>query len=513
MSAAKKKVKIRWGRFLLSVFFLAAAALAGLLFWPLPEKPAEPEPVYAAPVFSDSEDVGSCPEMFDLLIRCVGDIMTHGPQIDAARNSDGSYDFSSNYEYVSHYFMEDDLTLANFETTFSGDGKYSGYPAFDAPEILATNVKDAGVDVAIFANNHMMDSRLAGARNTVEVLRANEFEAVVGARAETDEDRSAVIEVKGVKVGIVAYTYETPLVSGRRTMNGSYMDSAAPDYINSFRYYGGDPINSDDLDEIKEEMDWCRANGAEILIVYFHWGTEYKQSPDNSDRRLAEFAAENGADIIFASHPHVLQPIEYIEVPVEYNVPAEEPVEDPWAHVEHRPTTVETPAEEPEEDSWIVKLRKAFGLIEEPEPEEPVVHLPMPMEGPKAPVHKQASSGIKTVPVYYSMGNFVSNQRYETLSNTYGATKSRLTEQGMIANVEIFYNRQTGEIKYKDVSCIPTWVDKYNYGGATWYSVIPLDDTIDDNDTLDISGHRTRAKNALSSIISLLGEEFIYSGN
>ena len=508
MSAAKKKVRVRWGRFLLSIFLLAAIAAAGILYWPLPEK-TEPVPVFDAPIFSDAEDTGKCPEMFSLLIRCVGDIMTHGPQITAARNGDGSYSFSDNYEYVSPYFATDDLTLANFETTFSGDGSYSGYPAFDAPEILATNVKDAGVDVAIFANNHMLDSRLSGARNTVEVLRANEFEAVVGARANTDENRSSVIEVKGVKVGIVAYTYETRLVNGRRTMNGSYMDTDAPDYINTFRYEGGS-INSDDLESIRAEMNWCREQGAEILICYFHWGTEYRQYPDASDRELAQFAAENGADIIFASHPHVLQPIEYINIPMEQNPADPAPASEAFSERKPQTAPADLPKEQ-EEDSWIVKIRKLVGLIEEPAPEEPVVHLPMPMEGPKTA--ERTTSWVKTVPVYYSMGNFVSNQRYETLSNTYGETRSRLTEQGMIANVEVFYNRQTGQIKYKDVSCIPTWVDKYNSGGATWYSIIPLDDTIDDNETLSISGHRTRAKNALNAITNFLGEEFIYSGN
>ena len=509
MSSSKKKVKIKWGRFLLSMFLLAAAVLAGLLFWPLPEPPEPPVlPDLKKPVMSDAEDNGRAPDLNYLLIRCIGDIMGHMDQVYAAKNPDGSYDFSSNYEYVNHYFKEDDLTLANFETTFSGDGSYSGYPRFDSPEMIATNVRDAGVEAAIFANNHMYDTGLSGTINTVNVLRANEYQAVVGARTSPEENRSAVIDVKGVKVGIVAYTYEGS--SARRNVNGIPVD---PDYVNTFRY-GGSFVVDEDLASIKYEMDWCRENGAEILICYFHWGTEYKQSPNAADMALAQYAAENGADIIFASHPHVLQPISVINV----EVPLKEVPED--VPVYHEPV-IKEPEPEPEpveeEEHWIIKLRKFFGLIKEPEPlpepEPQPQPEPEPEPQPEPEPEPKPTTWIKTVPVFYSMGNFVSNQRYETLSGSLGATKARLTEQGMIASVRLLYNRDTGEIKYKEINCIPTWVDKYNYNGRLHYSVVPLDADLDANPALSVSGHLGRAQSALESITNLVGAEYIYTGN
>ena len=516
MRSRKKKVKVIWGRLLLSVFLLAAIVFAGLLFWPLPEK-EEPEPVILPdlkrPVMSEEEDNGRAPELHSLLIRCVGDIMGHLYQIYAAQNADGSYDFSENYEYVSHYFKEADLTLGNFETTFSGDGTYSGFPRFDSPEMIATNARDAGIDVALFANNHMFDTGLNGTINTVNVLRANEYLAVVGARTSTDESRSAVIEVEGVKIGIVAYTYDTGTPGGRRAVNGIPVD---PDYVNTFQYYGGS-VYWEDLDAIKAEMDWCRANGAEILICYFHWGSEYKTSPNDADVALAQYVAENGADIIFASHPHVLQPISYINV----EVPLREVPED--VPVYHEPAVKEPEPEpqpvEEEKEHWIIRLRKAFGLIKEPEPQP--VEEPEPQTEPQTEPEPQPepepdpkpTTYIKTVPVYYSMGNFISNQRYEELANTYGAATARRTEQGMIASVQILYNRDTGELKYKNVSCIPTWVDRFNADGRRHYVIVPLDETLDSNPTLDVSGHRSRANDALEYITNLLGAEFIYSGN
>ncbi|MBO4862358.1 MAG: CapA family protein, partial [Firmicutes bacterium] len=320
----KKKVRIKWGRFLLSLFVLCAVVLAGLLFWPLPDKPSGNDTPANNTV--DPEPVPAQTE-FPLRIRCVGDIMTHGRNIVGAEQADGTYDFSDNYVYVDKYLKNADVTLANFETTFSGKKPYDGYPRFNAPEILAKNVFDAGVDVAFTSNNHMLDTGLAGALNTVKVLREAGFDTVVGSRLDTSEPRSAIKEVSGVKIGFVAFTYETRIVNGSRTMNGSTMDKDAPDYINSFRYENG-KINQEHLDNILKEIQWCKDNGAELIVAYFHWGTEYKSTPDQVDKDLAKLCAENGVDIIFASHPHIMQPVEIIEVEVAY--PAEpEPEPEP----------------------------------------------------------------------------------------------------------------------------------------------------------------------------------------
>ena len=497
-SKRKKKVRIRWGRFILSLFVLCALVLAGLLFWPLPEKTPEntaddPSNTVEPPPKEQTE--------FALRFRCVGDIMAHERNYLAAKQSDGTYSFADTYVYVEKYLKDADMTLGNFETTFSGSTKYSSFPRFNSPEALATDSRAAGINIALFANNHMLDTGVAGARNTVKVLRAAGFDAVVGARAETTEDRSAVVEVKGVKVGIVSFGYETRLVNGNRTMNGSTMPKDAPDYINSFRYDNGH-IYKEHQDNILKEIQWVKDHGAELIICYFHWGTEYKSTPDNADRELAKLCAENGVDMIFASHPHIMQAIETIEVEVPY--PAE-PEPEPAAEPEPQPEP------EPEEESWIIKLRKAFGLIkEEPKPEPEPEPEPQPEPEPKP------TSWTKTVPVFYSMGNFISNQRYETLrgGNANESRAARWTERGMIANVDLVYNRETGEVTYTDISCIPTYVDRDDLHGTPYkFAIIPLLDDLDSNPMLKRTGRVNRAKEALKAISDFLGEEYIYKGN
>ena len=464
----KKRIRIKWARFLTFILVLCVIIAAIILVPKLFRKPSgntanNTANTNTAENTNTNNTVPATRTEVSIKIRMAGDILYHNPVINSGKQADGSYDYTEQYALVKKWLEEADLSMVQFETTFNCDGDYQGgYPTlvFDSPEILAKNVKALGVDAAVFANNHMLDSRLPGVKNTVNYLREVGYSAVCGARADTSEPRSQIIEVSGLKVGIIAFTYETDLSdNGKRTVNGTPMEDDAPDYINSFRYEAGADgqyhINSDDLALIKSEIKWCRDHGAEILICYFHRGRgaqEYAQQPDNPDEELMKFAAENGADIIFAGHPHMLQPIDVINVEVPY----------------------------------------PDGITGE----------------------NGKTSWTKTVPVYYSLGNFISNQRYETLAyyngQPYLGDRATLTEQGIIANVELTYTKETGEIKYNAISAIPTWVEKYNNGARDIYQIIPLVDDLDSIASLKASGHTQRAKDALAAITEFLGAQYIY---
>ena len=103
-----------------------------------------------------------------------------------------------------------------------------------------------------------------------------------------------------------------------------------------------------------------------------------------------------------------------------------------------------------------------------------------------------------TVPVFYSLGNCISNQRAETLNNKY-------TEEGVLARAIITIKPDTGEVTCVDMNAIPTWVDRYKSGGRTRYAIIPLDDNLDANPTLAESGHLSRAKDAKEAARGILG--------
>ncbi|WP_455520627.1 CapA family protein, partial [Porphyromonas sp.] len=94
-----------------------------------------------------------------------GDIMTHGPQIRAAAQVNGDYDFTSSFEAVRPLIAQADLAVGNLETTFGGS-PYSGYPMFSSPKALAVALRYAGFDVLTTANNHSCDRRAYGITHT-----------------------------------------------------------------------------------------------------------------------------------------------------------------------------------------------------------------------------------------------------------------------------------------------------------------------------------------------------------
>lgn len=437
------------GRGILIALGAVAAAFALLLFFPLPIDEPEPDPK---------------PEEVSLTIRCVGDIMGHLSQLIANYDSGtGAYDFSGDYAYVKQYIQEADLALGNVETTFLGDGDYKGYPYFNSPDQLATDIAAAGFDVALFSNNHILDTGVEGLHRSLTVLRDAGMQTS-GARKD-QESRVLIVPSGGVEIGVASYTYETALYQGRRTLNGSVMPLGAEDYINSFRQYALE----EDLETIALDIRSLEDQGADIVVVYFHWGNEYQRNAAAVQKEMAQFAAEAGADVIFASHPHVVQEIEEIVLQEEVEeMPEEEPVA--------------------EKESWILRFRRMFGLEE---------------EIPEVPVDEGPQIRTRVVPVFYSMGNFISNQREETLDNRY-------TEQGMIASVSLTYVPTTGEIKNVDTRFIPTWVEKYNKSGNTEYAIIPLVGDFRENPELTASGHTGRAEQALTDMLDLIGGEYLY---
>ncbi|QIB70415.1 CapA family protein [Aminipila butyrica] len=353
----------------------------------------------------------------DLSILAVGDVMVHKPQLEGQYNQQtGRYDYTNNYKYVKDYISQADLALCNLETTFAGP-PYSGYPQFCAPDELADALKDAGFDVAITSNNHMMDRGGAGMKRTLEVLRAKGF-VTAGSRLDQQELRYAMTEVKGLQVAVIPYTFETPTGGSTTGINGRAISDTDAALINSFNYQTLD----EDLEQIKEVCGQARAAGADIVLIYYHWGEEYQTAANQWQKSMAQKTVDQmDVDVIFASHPHVLQEMEYL---------------------------------------------------------------------------KNAETG-KTVPVFYSMGNFISNQRTETLDNRY-------TEEGMMAQVKLKYMKSEKKITEISMSAVPTWVEKYHLGDKPVYEIIPLDEKLQDNETLKASGHLSRAEAALEDANGLL---------
>lgn len=233
------------------------------------------------------------PPPTQLTLAAVGDIMMHSTQIEAARKSDGSYDFRDVFQDIKPYLQEADLVFGNLETTFSGREPYTGYPLFNAPDAVADALAEAGLDLIQTANNHTMDTGAEGTVRTYNVLREKGLRPI-GTAPSSDEQRPLIVERNDITCAFLAYTYGT---------NGIPIPEDKP-YL----------VNLIDEATIEKDIREAKKAGAEWVVVGLHFGNEYEREPTDVQRQLVKRVFEMGADVILGSHPHVLQPMEQMEV-------------------------------------------------------------------------------------------------------------------------------------------------------------------------------------------------------
>lgn len=224
----------------------------------------------------------------------VGDIMCHTPQIDYAKVGRDSFDFEPVFREIKNFLSAPDFTFGNLETVIAGKEKgFSGYPLFNSPKELLSALKDAGFDLLFTSNNHSIDKGKEGVLKTLANLRSENLCSIGTYFSQSDRDSIRIIDVKGIKLGILSYTYG---------LNGNYLQKDSK-YI----------VNVIDTNLIKADIEKIKLSNYDLLIIYYHFGDEYSRKPSSFQKEIAEKSFEWGADIIIASHPHVIQPVEFFE--------------------------------------------------------------------------------------------------------------------------------------------------------------------------------------------------------
>ncbi len=245
----------------------------------------------------------------EAVIMATGDIILHETVINGGSKQDGSYNYDHIFAFVKDIFAQADLVTVNFEGTTAGPG-YSGYPRFNAPDEIAKAIFDAGADMVTTANNHAYDKGIEGVRRTADVFKQAGL-LVVGTRSKADDPVFEIADLNGIKVGFTGYTYETGGDENTRAINGLPMTEEAWPLVDSFNYYNAARLDKDKL-AMAERISLMRQAGAELIVFQMHWGDEYQKSSNGRQQDLAKFLAENGVDVIFGHHPHVLQEIDVI---------------------------------------------------------------------------------------------------------------------------------------------------------------------------------------------------------
>lgn len=240
-------------------------------------------------------------------IRSAGDVLIHVPVYTAAKTSDG-YNFDNVFTYTESLIEDCDYFVANLETTLAGTGRpYSGFPRFNSPDAIVTALKKAGVDCLLTANNHTFDKNGEGVLRTQKVVKEAGLD-YTGTREKEEDKKYLIAEVNDINFGMICYTYETPSAEGRKALNGLLVDTETAPLINSFNPDSPAEFYKD----LKSQMKKMKKNGAEVIVVYLHWGEEYTLSPNKEQTAIAQKLCNMGVDVIIGGHPHVVEPVDLI---------------------------------------------------------------------------------------------------------------------------------------------------------------------------------------------------------
>ncbi|WP_160718442.1 CapA family protein [Isachenkonia alkalipeptolytica] len=258
----------------------------------------------------ESEEVQEVEEFTEVTISAVGDVMVHQSQLDAQYDAgEDAYDFHNNFLHLKPYLDQSDINMANLETTFAGPERgYSSFPMFNTPDALGEALRDAGFQFISTINNHTYDTGEQGFFRTLEVLDDQGLTAI-GTRSDESEKRYTIEEVENIKVGMTGYTYETEKMGESISLNGIPVPPHIQPLMNTFH----DHYQEEDIKEMEEIIEAMKKDGADIIVFFLHWGNEYQREPSGYQTQLANKLSELGVDVIFGSHPHVVQPMDIIE--------------------------------------------------------------------------------------------------------------------------------------------------------------------------------------------------------
>ena len=330
-----------------------------------------------------------------------GDVLMHMEQVYSGYDSKtNTYNYDDFFTYVKDYVSTSDLAICNSETTYLGKGhNFSGYPKFNSPKEILDSIKNAGFDMACSTHNHINDMGDKGIESTAKLIKEAGLD-LLGIKNTVKDKNYIVKDIKGVKIGITNYTYSTIDKNGYRYINGLPLSKEMEPKINLF----SDSNIENDINNMKSTYDNMLKDGAEFTIFYIHWGNEYQLQPSAQQEKLAGMLNSIGVNVIFGSHPHVVQPIRTL---------------------------------------------------------------------------KNDTNGNETL-VCYSLGNFISNQRFETMGNI-------KSEDGLM--VKLFITKDSNnKLKLTSYETEPTWVYKYvNASGKTVYNILPTNKILESNDIEGLS--------------------------
>ena len=235
-------------------------------------------------------------------ISFIGDLILLENQVKAGYNG-SNYNYNKMFGYANKYFEKSDYTIGVLEgpvanSTYSignfNDGKniYLNYP-----KEFIDSIKGSGIDLVTISNNHILDKGINGVKETAENLNERNLDYV------GYKERYKIVNIKNLKVGILAYTYGTNYYSEEKLYKLNITNMIVPETSPLFEEVKKSVIN--DFNELKNQ-------NVDLIIVLPHMGTQFALKQNNMQNTWNKIFEENGASIILGDHSHSVQPLEYI---------------------------------------------------------------------------------------------------------------------------------------------------------------------------------------------------------
>lgn len=232
-------------------------------------------------------------ETTEVTVSAIGDMLIHRRVYNDAK-TDSGYDFMPMLQHVEKYLNDTTITFANQETMIGGEELgLSTYPTFNSPKAVGDALKEIGVNVVSLANNHTLDRGEEVIQSAIRHWETIDMMYVGAYKDEVDRNNLRIFQTdEGISVAFLAYTYGTngiPVPEGR-------------DFL----------VNLIDKELMASEIKEAKKQ-ADVIILSLHFGNEYERYPSEEQKDLVQFAADQGVHAVLGHHPHVLQPIDWVE--------------------------------------------------------------------------------------------------------------------------------------------------------------------------------------------------------
>lgn len=253
------------------------------------------------------------PSVYKLSMVMVGDYLIHTSIYKEAAtnaNNDG-YDFKPMISLIKNYISDNkyDLAYYNQETIIGGDEiGLSSYPAFNSPYEAADAMIDAGFNMVSLATNHTLDRGIVAINNSCNYWNSKKEVLSAGSYCSQEQrEEERIFTKNNISYTMLSYTYGTNGIPVPD--NQEYLVNVWPTgYQNpedDLAYQAYKKQVKADIEKVRDKVD--------VLFVAMHWGSEYTHTPTAYQKDMAKFLAENGVDVVIGTHPHVVQPIDFID--------------------------------------------------------------------------------------------------------------------------------------------------------------------------------------------------------